>query len=251
MQKLTKLEPNIYLINHKKPFNDINLISVKDIEKAFQFAFEMSFGKGHHRTHRTGGQTKRKKGEIFCNTFQGKLAEIVLYNYFTSRKINCTEVDYRIMGKNEWDDYDFVINNKKINVKSSTFFSNLLLLETKDWDQNGNYIPNQNNENNTQYDFFVLIRIKPDLKALLSRNRLYYSNEIDKGILNKIINNEKWSYDIPGFITNKEFVQEVIKGQQIIPQNSLLNNKTPMDAENYYIQSGDLQDINNIISFLN
>ena len=38
-------------------------------------------------------------------------------------------------------------------------------------------------------------------------------------------------------------LQEVIKNDYILPQNSYLNGSTRMDAENYYIQAGDLLDI--------
>tara|TARA_B100001123_G_C14450701_1_gene686441 strand:+ start:71 stop:202 length:132 start_codon:yes stop_codon:yes gene_type:complete len=32
----------------------------------------------------------------------------------------------------------------------------------------------------------------------------------------------------------------LINHHAILPQNSLLNGKIPMDAENYYVQSGDM-----------
>lgn len=37
----------------------------------------MSYGTGEHRN---GGELNRKNGEIFINTFQGKLAELAVYN---------------------------------------------------------------------------------------------------------------------------------------------------------------------------
>ena len=43
--------------------------------------------------------------------------------------------------KGKWDDQDFVINDSEISLKSMAFFSNPLLLETKNWDLQGNYIP--------------------------------------------------------------------------------------------------------------
>ena len=35
----------------------------------------------------------------------------------------------------------------------------------------------------------------------------------------------------------------IIKNQRILPKNSLLNGKIRMDAENYYVETGDLKDI--------
>jgi len=39
----------------------------------------------------------------------------------------------------------------------------------------------------------------------------------------------------------------VIDNKYVLPQNSLLNSKIEMDAENYYIQAGDLKSITNLI----
>lgn len=44
-----------------------------------------------------------------------------------------------------------------------SFFSNLLLLEKKDYDESGNYIHNRGQE----YDYIVVVRFKPDIKRFL------------------------------------------------------------------------------------
>jgi len=232
---------NSYTINRKKVFNGLT-IQPTDLRKAFDFAYEMCFGEGHHRNRRTGGQYARKNGEMFCNTFQGKLAEIVLYNTFISNGIACDTPDFGIYGERVWDDTDLIINGKKINVKSSAFFSNLLLLETKDWNSFGQYIPNLNAGTTSIYDYFILVRIQPDIKNILRLNNYYNSNVVEKENLEKILFNEIWKYDIPGFISNQQLI-EIIRSKDILPQNSLLNGKIRMDAENYYIQSGDMIDL--------
>lgn len=234
-----------YTINRKKLFNGL-LIQSTDLRKAFDFAYEMCFGEGHHRNHRTGGQYGRKNGELFCNTFQGKLAEIVLYNFFILNGIECTEPDFGIYDESVWDDTDLTVKGKKINVKSAAFFSNLLLLETKDWNSLGQYLPNLNAGTTSNYDYFILVRIQPDVKKLLRDNRLYYSNEVSKDNLEQIIFKETWKYDIAGYISNEELIQ-AISNRDVIPQNSLLNGKIPMDAENFYIQSGDMKYIKELI----
>lgn len=96
----------------------------------------MSFGgNGEHRNHRTGGTHQRKKGEIFANAFQGKLAECAIYNQFYN-ELDITEPDFETYGLGEWDDADFYINDFKISIKSTKSFGNLLLLETRDWNRN-------------------------------------------------------------------------------------------------------------------
>ncbi len=140
-------------------------------------------GEGRHRAHRSGGKELRTPIEIFKNTLQGKIAEIVLYNYFLDNGIKCQDVDYSVSGKGSWDDTDLGYKNIKISVKSAAYFSNLLLLETKDWDTNGRYIPNINNPDVADiYDYFILVRIKPSTNSL-------FCDSTDKKTLKKEIKN--------------------------------------------------------------
>lgn len=122
----------------------------------------MSFGKGgQHRDHRSGGSIHRKNGEIFTNTFQGKLAEFIFYYYYMDNYknyISPPDLEREDLGK--WDIVDFTTekNNerKKVAIKSTKHFSNLLLLETKDWDAKGVYRYNED----CIYDGIVLIRLE-------------------------------------------------------------------------------------------
>lgn len=250
MRKLTFKEPAGYFLNAQKKFNSSSKINDRNRLLAFVFAYQMCFGAGHHRSTRTGGQTSRTGGEKFGNTFQGKLAEIILHDCFTSHNISCSDIDFRVMGESEWDDTDFIINGKHISVKSAAFFSNLLLLEKNDWDAEGRYIPNITSGNTYLYDYFVLVRIKPDIKSLLKQNKLFYSDSIDKEKLFGLIEKEDWRYDIPGFISRQDLVEKVIAPNHVIPQNALLNGTTKMDASNYYVQTGDLSQFCDIIELL-
>jgi hypothetical protein len=45
-----------------------------------------------------------------------------------------------------------------ISIKATKHFGQLLLLETKDWNNNGQYIPNLSLEKQSQYDYFILVR---------------------------------------------------------------------------------------------
>lgn len=235
---------NEFYINKKVPFKG-RQCKTDQLKTSLNFSHEMIFGEGHHRGHRTGGQYSRKNGELFANTFQGKLVEICLRDEFLRNELDCSSVDLNIYGEGVWDDGDLIVNNKKINVKSMSFFSNLLLLETKDWNNDGGYIPS----NGTISDYYIIVRIKPDIKGVLRSKRLFYSDFIEKEEIENIILNQMWEYDLPGFITHDQLV-EVIRNKQIIPQNALLNGSTPMDAENYYIESGDMKGFSMLISEL-
>lgn len=227
--KLDKDGDNYY-ITKKVPFEP-HLIDTTIIDLSLEFAYEMAFGLGHHRAHRTGGQDMRRPIEIFGNTFQGKVAEGVFYKYLNQNSIPCDAIDYSIHGKGIWDDSDILCRGKKISIKSAAFFSNLLLLESEDWDSNGNYIPNRNaNEGADYYDYFVLIRIKPNTKAL-------FKDSVSKQALFNTIKSYQWYYDIPGCFSHKT-LKYIIDEGYVLPKNSLLNGKIKMDAENYYIQAG-------------
>ena len=239
---------NSYLNELRKPFMRTQINS-QILERIIDFAYEMCFGEGHHRHHRTGGQVNRKAGEQFCNTFQGKLAEVVLRNYLIYNGLECGEADFGIYGKGIWDDSDLIVNGKSLSIKSAAHFSNLLLLESKDYDNKGNYIPNLQNGSTASYDYYVLVRIEPDIKGLFRKQRLMYSNSIKKTIIKELLSQQNWYYDIAGWISHEEFV-EVIRERHIIPQNALLNGKIPMDAENYYVQSGDMHNIKELCEIL-
>ncbi|WP_333809158.1 hypothetical protein [Flavobacterium sp.] len=248
--RLEKKGSNNYYVSNPRGFIGIE-ISKEDVQKVIDFAYAMCFGQGHHRDHRTGGQYGRKGGEKFCNTFQGKLAEVALYNYFKSQGLESQEPDFGVYAEGIWDDSDLEIKGKKINVKSAASQSNLLLLETKDWNPQGQYIPNllRNDGSTTTYDFFILVRIDPDIKKLFKAERLMYSNEIEKSVIEAIIFKHTWCFDIAGYTTN-EYLIATIRNSYILPQNSILNHYTKMDASNYYIQSGNLGLIENLVNNL-
>lgn len=241
-----RVDGNRFYITQKKRFNASGPIQKEIVEDCFNFAYDMTFGgEGRHRDHRTGGGHNRKNGEIFINAFQGKLAEFCVYSELDQLGINCSEPSLETWGLGQWDDTDLTINDLLINIKSTKFFGNLLLLEAQDWDENGNYLPD-----NKKYDFFMAVRIKPSGENLMKNNRVFYSENIETEKLEKIIfYASNWFYDIPGFITNEELIYAV-RNDFVIPQGALLNGKIPMDAENYYIQFGDFHPIDKIFMYL-
>lgn len=238
--KLNTLDNTNFYIPQKVIFEP-NFVNQSHVIEVLDFAYDMTFGyKGEHRNYRSGGKHFRKNGEIFCDTFQGKLAEFFFFETLTKMGFNCPKPETEKWQKGKWDDQDFIVNNLKISIKSMAFFSNLLLLETKDWDSEGNYIPNKN-----KYDLFVIIRLKPDLKSVFRTKRILYSNYINKEEVQNVIKTIKFEADIPGFVDHQKLV-EIIKERQILPQNALLNGRIKMDAENYYILSKDFTKLKNI-----
>lgn len=251
MNKLRQ-EGDSYYVENRKNFKFNPPLKEKTINKVFDFAYSMTFGKdGEHRNHRSGGVLGRKKGQIFINTFQGKLSELAIYNTFhmlnSDAYSRLSPPDFDVYGLGEWDDSDIALDNLKLSVKSTKHYGNLLLLEQRDWGANGEYLPNADFNKDPLYDFFVLVRIKPDGEQLMKDNRLLYSdNDIKKDYLQGIINEEKWEYDVPGYITRDD-LKQIINDGFILPQKALLNGKVSMDATNYYVQSGDMRDFEALI----
>ena len=60
----------------------------------------MTFGdenSAFHRKSRSGGIAVRNQNQLFENTFQGKLSEFILYEYFKFHKFNSTEPDLKLL----------------------------------------------------------------------------------------------------------------------------------------------------------
>lgn len=65
--------------------------------------------------------------------------------------------------------------------------------------------------------------------------------------MENILSNLYWSYDIAGYITHQD-LKSVIENRQFISKGARLNGKIPMDADNYYVQCGDMRKFSNIIN---
>lgn len=235
---------NCLFFTGKVDFEHKYQLKQSTIEKVFEFAYNMTFGaEGEHRNHRSGGTHIRRQGEIFADTFQGKLAEFAIYNSLYKKfDINIPDLDVWELGR--WDSCDLMANGLKISIKSTKAFGQLLLLETKDWSEDGEYIPNIES-GNSLYDIFILVRMNPFCESILKRKFVYYKDSCDKEELRQEILKEKWEYDVPGFITISE-LKDIIKSKQIIKKGELLNGKTVMDAENYYCQAVDMHPLSEL-----
>jgi len=242
---------DIFFINSKKIFKGIKFETQNLIKEVYDFTDGMTFNNdGEHRSYRSGGSLNRKNGEIFCNTFQGKLAEFAVYEDLKRNNFDTSRPDLKKYKLGIWDIYDLNLKEKNIAIKSAKYFSNLLLLEEKDWDNQANYIPNLDKK---KTDIFIFVRIFPDISSTLKKLRIFYSNSIDKDTREKLfleIKKIEWSYDIPGFITRNDLI-DIINLKYIIYKNKFLNSiKVKMDANNYYIQSGDMREMSEISKYL-
>lgn len=223
------------------------------LHKAVDFAFDMvASPNGFHRDHRSGGTMKRMQSHVFVDTFHGKLGEWCLFGYFSSlRGYRCSKPDMGVYSKGIWDNGDLRVTNDKdgvervVAIKTTKWKGNLLLLETADWSDQGLYMPSLAEGKEYFPNRFVLVRIDPFLSPFADGlDNLVVSGNRD-AILSYVMG-FRWRYDIPGFITDKNFMF-FVENSYVIPKNSFLNsNRTVMDADNYYVASKWMHPLPNI-----
>ena len=231
-----------FFFTGKIPYAKAGTLRQATVNNVFDFAYEMAFSE-KHRSARSGGDIRRKNGEVFANTFQGKIAECAACNFFYKFDESVAP-DFETYDRGRWDSVDLAVCGKQIAVKSTKHYGQLLLLETKDWDAQGRYIPNIGHDVCT-YDYLLLVRINPSCEDLLRRQRLLYCDQVDRDMLYRICCAVQWEYDYAGYITHNELIQ-LIQEDFILPKHSLLSGKTRMDAENYYVQAIDLHSMESV-----
>lgn len=198
----------------------------------------MVWGEGYHRGKRSGGIKERSEKEKFVNTLQGKMTESALHKYLQGYHLDTSGVDFSVFGKGKWDTVDLACNNNKIAVKSTKYFGQLLLLETKDWDENGNYIPNEDT-NTGVYDEIVLMRIRPNIEDVIKRKPDFWQLDVAEQL--EFLKSMKWEFEISGYITHED-LQYIIRNHYVIKQGDRLGKVKEnykgivMDADNYYVQ---------------
>lgn len=233
-----------YSLSKRVKFNKVGNFKKNTVNLVIQFAFDMTFGlKGEHRHSRSGGSKLRESFEIFANTFQGKLSEFAVANVLYKHP-DFKDPDLSTHSLGVWEDADFQLGHKAIAVKSTKSYGNLILLESKDWDKSGKYLASIGRQRS--YSHIILVRIKPDIEEILRELKLGGKTKVSFMELQSHLLPLEWEYDIPGYITNADLVYVINKGF-VIPKGALLNHSVRMDAENYYIQAGDLRPVSALL----
>lgn len=236
-----RVEGENYSVTERTTYHEDGRLKPQTIDRVFDFAYKMAFtAEGQHRRNRSGGSRKRRNGEIFANTFQGKIAECAACNYLYKYD-GSVQPDFSVSRLGTWDSVDISACGKEISIKSTKHFGQLLLLETADWDSQGNYIPNKG-KGVSSYDYIFLIRLKPSCEDILKEHRLLYADYVNREELYRLLASCNWTYNFVGYLTKEDLLQ-IINDGYILPKGTKLNGKTTMDAENYYVQAGDLRDM--------
>lgn len=210
------------------PFIPDTPLKKESIEKCRLFASEMAYGNGHHKSQSFGSSDyDRTPSEIFLNTFQGKIAELAVYNQLLPLEIKPDKPpEFEIWGKGKWEDCDFTLHNgnRRCSVKSTKSFGNLLLLEKEKYNEQGEYLETSENTVPQFYDYTFFVRIS--------------------GIsLESDFDSDKVEVQVVGFMDHSQFL-EVIREKQIIKKGTILG--TPLLVDNYYLLAKDLTAIKNL-----
>lgn len=182
------------------------------------------------------------------DTFQGKIAEYVVYYCLRQYGFEVEKPDLGVFGENIWDNVDIDCNGRHISIKSTKERGQLLLLEKGDWNDQGCYIPNINDGGKmAQYDYHMLVRVRPSCEDILRNNRILYGSELPEEVID-ILLNQSWEYCMPRYISRDELIY-LIQNNFVIKAGSYFN-KTKMDADNYYVKAYDMHELPEIINGL-
>lgn len=210
--------------------------SNNELEQCYNFAWDM---RGNHNRNMI---MNRDDWEIFRDDFRGKLGEIAVRNYIVNNIVNSeitTDLDFKVTPKGQWDITDLVVNGKYINVKSIKQGSAFLLVETKRYDENGNYVYKNNDGNSVPIDYYVLVRVTvdPDVsKNVFSRKNFenFMNNAWNVDMKKEVIRTVK--AEVLGGISHDEFWRRkklANKEIKCIKDNlrAIANGKTLVDNE--------------------
>ena len=238
-------------ITSKRPFRPEISLEKSDVRKILNFAWEMTWGQsGEHRPNRSGGSQYRSNAMRFKDVVEGKCGEFAVRNFLIQQGNDPSEVDLEVYSRGVWDDVDLTLNGKAINVKTTKHFSNLLLLEYKDYSVDGNYLGHT--DSSKKYDIFFCARMRSSIQEYFRSEGLngqeFSSFKEFEGHFNAL-SRMNWELDLPGFAP-LDLLKQAIQEKHIIARGEYLNGRTRMDATNIYIQSGDLLNIGLINNFV-
>ena len=204
-----------------KETNNIDKYSIDSLKWAYDNAYY-----GHFKNH------SGNKFKTMLNAFIGKLGEYGVYEFFKSLDYDLDPPEMILRQKGEWDDGDLFVAGQKVQVKTTAFTSNFMLLKKNDWDKQGNYKWGKEGLD-PNYGAFFLCRIMPDPRHVFLKEE-----SIEELI--KLCENVSWKYEITGFLTKKDIIQ-AIEENFIVAKGKMLNGKVKMREDLIYFQAGDLK----------
>jgi hypothetical protein len=250
LHKMDRSSGDPYITAKRQFLPNISL-KKSEVKKILNFAWEMTWGQfGEHRPNRSGGSQYRNNAMRFKDVVEGKCGEFAVRKFLVEKGHKPGEVDLAVYSRGVWDDVDLTLNGKAINVKTMKHFSNLLLLEHKDYSEDGNYLGHT--DSSKRYDIFFCARMRSSIQEYFRseglNGRSFSSFKEFESHFNAL-SRMNWELDLPGFVP-LDLLKQAIQEKHIIARGECLNGRTRMDATNIYIQSGDFLDVGLINDFV-
>lgn len=196
----------------------------------------MAYGNKHNPDSFASGESKntRNNEQIFRDAFQGKLAEVAFFNYY-SKDFKINEPNFDEWERGFWEDTDFIAEynglSYRISIKSTKHFGNLLLLEKNRYNSYGLYIESaEANSPGIKHDVIFLIRIKGINNSLPE----WY----DYAKLEDI------KAEITGYIKHEDFLK-AIEDNKCLEKGWIINGKEKLKVDNYYFCCSELKEPKN------
>lgn len=236
MNNLMETSGSTYLTTKGKVFKS-DFILTSALEEAFEFAYEKTVGKKRNLMSIFWGSKRKENVAEFAKAFRGKLCEIGLKRYFSVNNLSVRYPKSHSWATDKYENFDLLVNGKRILVKAIPYYSNLLLLDTKMWKADASY--GKGRRHRIQYDYFVLTRIKPGVIHLFENFNLTKDQEINKERLKEIVFAPYFQFEVTGYLSKDE-VRYLHETEQVLAEGSIVNGTKKLDNEYYYCQAGDL-----------
>lgn len=211
-----------------------------------RYAYSMA-KENKQRENRSGGSHKRNELEIFWDAFRGKIAESYAKRYFEMQRFTVSDIDFKVYERGEWDNYDLLVNGHVVAIKSSKHFSQLLLLETKDWNDKGEYTGNKGHDEYTP-EWFLFVRTR-----ITEKNGSFKCDKLGTlEEMSNLVSDIDITAELTGSLSFNDFVNQVIKYKYIIKRGARFkatrsSEGTIMDAENYYVKLSELESVESMM----
>ena len=209
----------------KRKFKPIQYVPLEiDIVKIIHFSYNIKV-----KNTRSGGTNERKKEGIMYDNFQGKLSELILYHDLPN-KDDFEEIDLELYERGKWDHSDLLSKDGQIhiNVKSGLSFHQMLLLTAKDYNKSGGY-RHHKNSGKIEKELYAFVRLNIDKEKI---TKMFSKSEDD---FTKWFLKEYRIIEYDQFFSDICQIKNAIQNKHLIYKDQMLNGRTKMDADNYYL----------------
>lgn len=248
MKLYYKNRSNSYFVSNPKTFEN-KAISEDIVSEAYYYAYHMIYAAGFEQRFPDIPNNHYSKLSLFCNIFQVKLSEVLIYSAFvkSNRTPEMTAIKVKSQGIIEF--CDMVCEGQNIKIKTGVESEDIFTLEQSKWNKEGFFIPGLKEDTKGLYDYFLMVRLSKDLSEFLQTIRkMNIDLPSDEQLFKKMLP-KKITYDIPGFFSQSK-LKQLINKDYVLPKDALINPDRIVESDKYYLQTGNLREFSELISEL-